>query len=118
MTKSNPDHDPSILEVNGVCLNAETREAVCDGVPVNITPVEFEILQILMRSAGQIVTKAELARTLDAKGANPFKGSLDVQVNQLKSKLERGRRLIRIVESAGYVFAGGDEKRASNYQLT
>jgi DNA-binding response OmpR family regulator len=54
---------------------------------------------------------------MDDKQANPFEGSLDAQVHQLKSKLERGRRLIRIVQGGGYLFEAEDEHGASDYQL-
>jgi two-component system response regulator CpxR len=106
-----------ILEVNGVRLNAETREVVCDGIPVDLASVEFDILEILMRSAGRVVSRDELSRLAGDTLANPNEPTIDVQVNRLKRKLERGRRLIVTVQDTGYLFATADEHGASDYQL-
>jgi DNA-binding response OmpR family regulator len=108
---------PSILEANSVRLNLESREVVCDGVPIGLSPVEVDILEALMRSAGRVVSKSELLHALNAKRVNPFEANLDIQANQLKRKLERGRRIIRIVEGTGYLFTIADDHGASNYQL-
>ena len=106
-----------ILEGNGVRINLGTHEIVCDGIPVDLTSIEFGILECLVRSAGRMVSRDELARFLSDRQVNPFEGSLDVHMNQLRRKLERGRRLIQAVPGAGYLFAREDEHSASEYQL-
>ncbi len=117
MTERHSTFDGPILETNGVRLDLISREVVCDGVPVELSPVEFNILQILMRSAGQVVLKDQLQCALDHRRLNPFEGTLEMNVNQLKHKLERGRRLIAIIEGTGYLFVPADEHSAKNYQL-
>lgn len=117
MTKRSPAPDPPILEANGVRLNLTTREAVCDGIAADLTPAEFDILAVLMRSAGRVISKDALVRALEGKHVNPVAISLDAQVDGLKRKLERGRRLIRIIEGGGYLFVAADEHGASGYQL-
>ncbi|HEY7307674.1 MAG TPA: winged helix-turn-helix domain-containing protein [Bryobacteraceae bacterium] len=105
------------LEVNGVRLNTETREVVCDGVPVDLTSVEFKILEVLMESAGRLVSRDEVARLAGDTVANPNEHPIDIQINQLKRKLERGRRLIVTLRDAGYLFATADEHGATDHQL-
>lgn len=117
MTKRSPTPDPPVLEANGVRLNLATREAVCDGIAVDLSPVEFDILEFLMRSTGQAVSKDALRRALEGRHINPVAVSLDAEVHGLKRKLERGRRLIRIVEDAGYLFVTADEHGATGYEL-
>ena len=117
MTKRSPAPDPPILEANGVRLNLTNREAVCDGIDADLTPAEFDILEVLMRSAGQTVSKDALGRALEGKHLNPVAVSLDAQVDRLKRKLERGRRLIRMIEGGGYLFVAADEHGATGYQL-
>jgi|SRR5215467_16063650 len=109
-------NDP--LEVNGVQLDLETHEVVCDGITLDLSPIEFEILKVLMTSAGQIVPRYELARFVYGQEALASENTLDAHLHHLKHKLERGRRLIVKVDSAGYVFTTGDEHGPSNYQLT
>ncbi len=108
---------PEILESNGVRLNSRTREVMCDGLPVDVTPIEYDILEALVQSAGQVVSRDQLARYLETRGANPFGEALDAQVNELRRKLERGRRLIRSVEGVGYLFAAADENMPGGYRL-
>lgn len=117
MPKRNPAHEPSILERNGVRLNLTTGEVVCDGIRVETMPIESDILQILMRSAGQVVSNGELIRALAGERTNPFDGNIDIHIQQLKHKLERGRRLIRTIAGTGYLFAAAEEHGANGYQL-
>ena len=105
------------LEVNGVKLNLETHEAVCDGIALDLTSIEFKILKALMTSAGRIVPRYELARSVYDREAGPSESTLDADLFHLKHKLERGRRLIVKVDSAGYLFTTGNEHGPSDYQL-
>jgi two-component system, OmpR family, response regulator CpxR len=98
---------PESIEVNGVRLNPGTREVFLDSTPVDITSIEYEILEILVRSAGQAVSRDDLARLLYNRQANPLERSLDVHVSHLRRKLERGNNLIRTIRGVGYLFAAG-----------
>ncbi len=100
---------PEVLEANGVRLNSGTREVFCDGLPVEVTSIEYDILEVLVRSAGRVVSRDDLARFLYNRQANPLERALDVHVSHLRKKLERGRTLIRTVRGVGYLFAAADE---------
>lgn len=100
---------PEVLEANGVRLNAGTREVFFDGAPVEVTSIEYDILEVLVRSAGRVVSRDDLARFLYNRQANPLERALDVHVSHLRKKLERGRNLIRTVRGVGYLFAAEDE---------
>ena len=109
--------EPEILDVNGVRLNLQTREVICNGMPVDLTSIEYEILEMLVRSAGRVVLREHLERILRDRHAKPFEHALDPHVSELRRKLERGRHLIRTVPGVGYVFAAADESAPSRYQL-
>jgi two-component system response regulator CpxR len=98
---------PEVLEASGVKLNPGTRQVFRDDSPVDVTSIEYEILEILVRSAGQVVSRDDLARYLYNRQANPLERALDVHVSHLRKKLERGRTLIRTVRGVGYLFAIG-----------
>ncbi len=104
---------PEVLEANGVKLNSGTREVFCDGLPVDVTSIEYDILEVLVRSAGRVVSRDDLARFLYNRQANPLERALDVHVSHLRKKLERGRTLIRTVRGVGYLFAAADESPMS-----
>ncbi len=100
---------PESIEASGVRLNPGTREVFCDGTPVEVTSIEYDILERLVRSAGQVVSRDDLARFLYNRQANPLERALDVHVSHLRKKLEHGRALIRTVRGVGYLFAAGGE---------
>ena len=101
-----------ILEANGVRLNSGTREVSCEGLPIEVTSIEYDILEVLVRSAGRVVSRDDLARFLYNRQANPFERALDVHVSHLRKKLDFRRSLIRTVRGVGYLFAKGDESTA------
>ena len=98
---------PEVVEAGVVKLNPGTRQVFRDDSPVDVTSIEYEILEILVRSAGQVVSRDDLARYLYNRQANPLERALDVHVSHLRKKLERGRTLIRTVRGVGYLFATG-----------
>ena len=98
---------PEVFEASGVKLNPGARQVFRDDAPVDVTSIEYEILEVLVRSAGQVVSRDDLARYLYNRQANPLERALDVHVSHLRKKLERGRTLIRTVRGVGYLFATG-----------
>jgi two-component system response regulator CpxR len=101
---------PEALEANGVRLNPGTREVFCDSAPVEVTSIEYDILEFLVRSAGQVVSRDDLTRFLYNRQANPLERALDVHVSHLRKKLESRRTLIRTVRGVGYLFTAGSEQ--------
>jgi two-component system response regulator CpxR len=102
-----------ILEANGVRLHSSTRQVTCEGVAVEVTSIEFDILELLVRSAGRVVSRDDLTRFLYNRQANPLERALDVHMSHLRKKLERGQTLIKTVRGVGYLFATDDETEAS-----
>jgi len=97
--------------VGDIELNTRTREVRRANVPVTVTSFEFDILDILMRSAGHVVSRDELATVLYNREATPFERSIDVHISHLRRKLEIGNRtLIRTVRGVGYLFVAADDK--------
>ena len=94
-----------ILEANGIRLNPGNRQVLRDGKEVEVTSLEYDILEILVRSAGRVVSRDDLARSLYNRQADPLDRALDVHVSHLRKKLEKDRALIRTVRGVGYLFA-------------
>ena len=89
-------------------INPASREVFYHGTPVEVTSIEFDILEVLMRSAGRVVSRDDLAKFLYNRQANPLERALDVHVSHLRKKLDRDRNLIRTVRGVGYLFSPGD----------
>ncbi len=92
------------LEVNGVTIDPGTRDVTCDGLPVEMTTLEFDILELLMRSAGRVVSRDTLMESMYNRKATPFDRSIDMHVSHLRRKLEIDRTLIKTVRGVGYQF--------------
>jgi len=96
----------AVLTIGDIQLNPSTREVWVAGSPVELTAIEFDLLEMLMRSQGRVVSRDEITMALFQREATPYDRFLDVHVSHLRKKLEGGRNLIRAVRGVGYVFTG------------
>jgi two-component system response regulator CpxR len=96
----------AVVTIGDVQLNATSREAWIAGSPVDLTEVEFDLLEMLMRFAGRVVSREEITEALFKRPATPYDRFLDVHISHLRKKLEGGRSLIRTIRGVGYVFTG------------
>jgi two-component system response regulator CpxR len=99
----------SRVEVHGVLLNPGTREVFSNGKPVELTTFEFDILELLMRSAGRVLSRDALMENFYSRKATPFDRSLDMHVSHLRKKLENGDALIKTIRGVGYQFAASPD---------
>jgi two-component system response regulator CpxR len=93
------------IEVGNIRLDPGGRSVRCGGEPVEVTTVEFDVLEILMRAAGRVVSRDQVSQQLYGRDASPFDRSLDVHVSHLRKKLDRATGRIRSVRGVGYQFA-------------
>ena len=97
------------LEVNGVRIDPGTRQVTVNGKPVELTTFEFDILELLMRSAGKVLSRDDLMEHLYNRKATAFDRSIDMHISHLRKKLETGppadqdhpRRRIPVLPYAG-----------------
>ena len=92
------------LEVNGITLDTGTREVVAHGKAVELTTFEFDILEMLMRSAGRVLSRDALMENFYSRKATPFDRSIDMHISHLHKKLEHGDTLIKTIRGVGYQF--------------
>jgi two-component system response regulator CpxR len=92
--------------IGNIRLNPSTREAHLDDELLDLTAAEFDLLEMLMRAAGRVVSREEITAALFEREATPYDRFLDVHISHLRKKLEGGRSLIRTVRGVGYVFTG------------
>jgi two-component system, OmpR family, response regulator CpxR len=102
----------SRVEVNGVTLDPGSREVVQDGRHIDLTTVEFDILEHLMRSAGRVLSRDALMEALYNRKATAFDRSMDMHISHLRRKLEGERTLIKTVRGVGYQFCRSSEEAA------
>jgi two-component system response regulator CpxR len=97
------------LEVNGVVLDPGTRQVLSGGKPVELTTFEFDILEMLMRSAGRVLSRDRLMENFYNRKATPYDRSIDMHISHLRKKLEVGTTLIKTIRGVGYQFCRSPE---------
>jgi len=100
---------PQEIEAGDVKLDAQTRQAWRRGELLELTALEFDILEILVRAAGRTVSRDELTGAIHQRPSTPYERSLDVHVSHLRKKLEKGGAVIRTIRGVGYRFAAEAE---------
>ncbi len=96
------------LTVGDISLALFSRTAHCNGIPVELTGAEFNMLEILLRRVGMVVTREELAQAALGRPLSAFDRSVDVHVSRLRKKLgcvPNGEERIRPVRGIGYFYA-------------
>ena len=91
-----------VLRASGVELDPATRRVTRGEQPVMLTSTEFNVLERLMRDAGQPVTKDILMRDALGRRLQPFDRSIDTHVSSIRRKL--GDDLLETVRGVGYQF--------------
>lgn len=110
-TKSAPPETPGkleVLSVGDIELDKGARVVRRAGKPVELTAVEFDLLEILLRSAGHVVTREELFKSVLGREFTPFDRSIDMHVSNLRKKLGHrinGTERIKTIRAVGYIYA-------------
>jgi DNA-binding response OmpR family regulator len=92
-----------MLRVADLEFDAIRRRARRAGRELNLSPKETLLLELLMRNAGQTVTRAMIAEVVWGAGYNDFSNLIEVFVNRLRQKIgDGGPPLIATVRGAGY----------------
>jgi two-component system, OmpR family, response regulator len=90
------------FSAGALTLWPEKRRVEWRGKPVELTSMQFNVLEVLMRNAGRVVSKKELSEQALGRPLARFDRSLDVHLSSIRQKLGGGAELIRTVRGAGY----------------
>ncbi|HEY4364163.1 MAG TPA: response regulator transcription factor [Bryobacteraceae bacterium] len=105
---SNASGEPIELpvEVGGLFIDPGPRTAKMAGLPLILTPVEFDLLISLARACGRVKTREQLLRDASQREFEVFDRSIDVHISSLRRKLgdnSKSPRWIQTVRAAGYM---------------
>ena len=101
------DKPAMTLAAGRLHLSLANRRATLDDRPVDLTPTEFNILELLMRFQGQVVTRKMLCEHVWGFDWDGPTNVIEVHINRLRGKIDRDRAgsLIRTVRGRGYALA-------------
>jgi two-component system response regulator CpxR len=103
-----PTSPATVLSVHDLELDVAARRALKAGKKLDLTDVEFGLLEALMRLPGQVLSRDELSQAVLGRPFDPFDRSLDMHVSRLRRKLSRDGEdgdQVKTVRGVGYQLA-------------
>jgi OmpR family response regulator RpaB len=97
-----------VLRFDALQIDTELQQVRLDGHIVDLTAMEYRLLNLLASSAGKIFTRDEILNQLKGVDSEIYSRSVDILVSRLRQKL-RPREFVKTVRSAGYCFVGRSE---------
>jgi two-component system response regulator CpxR len=107
-TNSAESQDIGRITVGDLEMEMGTRLVRRDGEIIDLTTVEYDVLEKLLRAAGRILTREELSQQVLGRSLSPFDRSIDMHISNLRKKL--GHRVaecerIKTIRGVGYIYA-------------
>jgi two-component system OmpR family response regulator len=98
------------LTVGGLSMNLLTREVARGGRRIELKPIEFSLLEYLMRSAGRVVSKTMIMEHVWNYDFDPQTNVVEARICRLRDKIDRDfdKKLIHTIRGVGYVLKEKD----------
>jgi two-component system response regulator CpxR len=100
--------ESGVLRVQKLELDPAARKVLQNGKKLDLTDIEFALLEALMRSPGKVVSREELSESVLGRKFDPFDRSLDMHVSRLRRKLAQGNAQddqVKTIRGTGYQLA-------------
>lgn len=109
LRRSAPDAPADeVMEFGRLVVNVAARQALLDGSPCDLTSHQFDLLVILARSAGRVLSRDQIMDALKGHPMEAFDRSIDVHISRIRSVIEddpKNPQRVITVRGTGYVFA-------------
>ncbi len=101
-----------VYTVGPLCLNAEEKTVTVDGDPVTLTPIEFNILKLLIRHPGRIYSSSQIYELVWNETPIGAENAVSVHIRHLRQKIEidpSNPRYLKVVWGMGYKLEGSEK---------
>ena len=98
---------PDVLTLDDLQIHTGSRSVVVGDKPIAMTSIEYSVLEVLLREAGHVVSKADLSECALGRKLTRYDRSIDMQLSSLRNKLgplPNGTERIKTVRSVGYQY--------------
>ena len=95
----------AIFQVGGLVMNDETKEVTVDGEPVKLTPIEYNILLLLVKNAGRVFSIDQIYENIWNEEAIGADNTVAVHIRHIREKIEinpKDPRYLKVVWGVGY----------------
>jgi two-component system, OmpR family, phosphate regulon response regulator OmpR len=102
-----PSTDDEVMRFGRLAIDLGARVARLDGRPCDLTSHQFDLLVLLARHAGRVLSRDQIMDGLKGHAAEAFDRSIDVHVSRIRAVIDddpRAPQRLRTVRGAGYVF--------------
>ena len=99
------EQKPNRIVIGGIALDDDTKTVTVDGEPVSLTPIEYNILLLLMRHPGRVYSSAQIYEKVWNESAFGSEGAVAVHIRHLREKREINPsepRYLKVVWGLGY----------------
>jgi two-component system OmpR family response regulator len=102
--------EPTRLTVGDLSLNLLSREVTRKGKKIDLQPIEFSLLEYLMRSAGRVVSKTMIMEHVWDYNFDPQTNVVEARICRLRDKIDKdfNKKMIHTVRGVGYVLKETD----------
>jgi len=107
---SRQNQDSGLLTIGSITLDDRTKTVTVEGEPVALTPTEYSILHLLMKSPGKVFSTKTLYESVWQEAALGSEGAVAVHIRHLREKIEINPsepRYLKVVWGQGYKMEGG-----------
>jgi two-component system response regulator CpxR len=94
---------PVSTEIGGLIINSSTMSALLNGDELPLTSAEFQILDMLAKNAGNVVSREDISRNIFGRELQSFDRSIDVHVSNIRRKMGN-TEIIKSIRGSGYIF--------------
>ncbi len=97
--------EPTRLGVGDLSMNLLTREVTREGKKIELQPLEFSLLEYLMRNAGKVISKTMIMEHVWDYNFDPQTNVVEARICRLRDKIDRdfAKKLIHTIRGVGYV---------------
>lgn len=95
----------ALFNVGGLSINDETKEVTVDGEPVKLTPIEYNILLLLVKNQGRVFSIDQIYESIWNEDAIGVDNTVAVHIRHIREKIEinpREPRYLKVVWGVGY----------------
>jgi len=105
MRRASGQAEPTSLHVGGLSMNLITREVMREGRRIELQPMEFSLLEYLMRNSGRVVSKTMIMEHVWDYHFDPQTNVVEARICRLRDKIDRdfAEKLIHTLRGVGYV---------------
>jgi DNA-binding response OmpR family regulator len=103
-----PQVEDGVLQFGRLAIDVHARQVLIGGAACDLTSYQFDILLVLARSPGRVLSRDQIMDSLKGHPMDAFDRSIDVHVSRIRAAIEddpKVPRRILTVRGAGYVFA-------------